>query len=194
MSCDGLGRTRSGVVKPFDHTIAGPPRRHSESGCQGCHRLRMRLRTSRVLCNSLVILSSYNKFSRKMQNKQKADFEFFIDDEKVHNALMLAKSGHQQLPQIPEYNSLHYFKVSHNGHSSACEILIIPVKHKQYRNLFFLPIRRYTKCCDSAPDNELKRQQQTIYDVYIRPNQWNFDDDSRYSTDSVFLWPWLINS
>ncbi|OAQ60174.1 hypothetical protein VFPPC_10605 [Pochonia chlamydosporia 170] len=113
-----------------------------------------------------------------MQNKHKGDIEFFIEDEKVQNALTLAIAGQQQLSQIPEHNTLHYFKVSHNGHSSACEILIMPIKHKQYQNLFFFPIRRYTKCCDDAPGRELKQQHQTIYDVYIRPNQWRFDDDN----------------
>lgn len=114
-----------------------------------------------------------------MQNKHKGDIEFFIEDEKVQNAYTLAKAGQQQLSQIPEHNTLHYFKVPHNGHSSACEIYIIPIKNKQYQNLFFFPIRRYTKCCDDAPEKELKLQHQTIYDVYIRPNQWRFDDDNR---------------
>ncbi|KAF5137911.1 hypothetical protein E5D57_001690 [Metarhizium anisopliae] len=112
-----------------------------------------------------------------MQNEYEGSDAVFIDKARVQEGLILAKSGQQQLPQIPERKTLYYFTVSHNNHCSVCEILITPIKHTQYPNFFFFPVRRYTKCCDSAPENELKQQHQTIYDVLIRPNQWRFSND-----------------
>jgi hypothetical protein len=114
-----------------------------------------------------------------MQNENQGSKVIFYSESQVRDGLELANARRQQLQQIPEYKTLHYFTVSHNNHYSVCEILIVPFKHNQYPNLFFFPVRRYTKCCDSAPKNLLKQQHQTIYDVLIRPNQWHFSDNDR---------------
>ncbi|KID62991.1 hypothetical protein MBR_09914, partial [Metarhizium brunneum ARSEF 3297] len=76
-----------------------------------------------------------------MQNEYEGSNAVFIDKARVQEGLILAKSGQQQLPQIPERKTLYYFTVSHNNHCSVCEILITPIKHTQYPNFFFFPVR-----------------------------------------------------
>lgn len=112
-----------------------------------------------------------------MEDERARSSVIFISEDQVERGLLLAKRGQQQLKPVSEKKTLYYFTVSHNNHYSVCEILVSPIKVDDYKNVFFRPVQRYTKCCDLASEDELKRLRQIIYDVYVRPVQWSFGND-----------------
>ncbi|KHO00497.1 uncharacterized protein MAM_01275 [Metarhizium album ARSEF 1941] len=112
-----------------------------------------------------------------MEDERARSCIVFISEDQVEKGLVLAKRGQQQLEPVSEKKTLYYFTVSHNDHYSVCEILVSPIKVDHHKNVFFWPVQRYTKCCENASEDELKRLRQIIYDVYVRPVQWSFGDD-----------------
>ena len=97
----------------------------------------------------------------------------FIPEESVKEALELSQNGTQKLQPITKRTRYHFF-TSIGEHHSACEIVVSPLTADNLPMVAFIPYQRYILCCDEASECEFEKLHQKIYDVFIRPIQWDF--------------------
>jgi hypothetical protein len=112
---------------------------------------------------------------RKKKTSHSSGIVVHISANEVTEALSSEKEGKQQIKPIEtDQPTRFYFSVECNGHYSACEIRVSPFSVKNHENFHFLPKQRYTLCCTHAAEESLKQQRQMVYDILIRPVQWQF--------------------
>ncbi|KAK8038403.1 hypothetical protein PG994_015170 [Apiospora phragmitis] len=108
-------------------------------------------------------------------------YEF--NDEQVRKATELSQNGQQRLHPVSSCETtLFYISTSENGHHGVAQVCISPVKRNDGPNPFYLPILRHTHCCTHAPLGLFTSRYQAVYDVFIRPIQWSFENDMQNIT------------
>lgn len=108
----------------------------------------------------------------------------YLTEQDVKEALLLRQKGEQRLRVVSDSETTwFYFAVSFDEHYGATEICVSPRPSHYSQNPFYHPSCRYTLCCEEARADELKDQQQAVYDGRIRPSQWRFGND-RYENIS----------